>query len=127
MKATLRMVALAAAVATAVSLAENVLASPTAGTAPNVARRAAGWHWTANGNSIVINRSGITLTGADGSSVKLDAIGRVDITGATGVNIDGVIITLNCSSGGACAPVARQGDPVYGSVITQGAPTVVAG
>lgn len=128
MKATLRMVALAAAVATAVSLGENVLASPAAGTGPTSSRRADGWHWTAAGNSIAINQSGITLTGPNGSSIKLDSTGGVKIVGVTtGVVIDGTVINLNCSGGAACQPVARQGDPVNGGVINQGAPTVLAG
>ena len=120
MSRTLRLVAVTVVVATAVTLVENVLASRTTGAARSVTLRSAGWKWIAGGNSISITRSGITLTGSGGS---------IQITPA-GISIDGTLVQLNCG-GGACQPVARQGDPVTiqnsTGIIVQGAPTVLAG
>ena len=114
MNTSLRVVVLAAVIATAVSLVENVLASPATHT---VSQPASNWHWTAFGNSIAINRTGITIRGTGGS---------IQITPA-GIEMNGTMIQINCGGGGQCEPVARVGDPVENGTIVNGAPTVLAG
>lgn len=74
-----------------------------------------------NGN-LTLNNSGVTVR--SGTTLVLDAGSTLDLKAAGNARLVGAAVSLGCASG--ARPVARLNDPVNGSLIIQGSPTVLA-